>query len=500
MNSRFGPRTTRDPRRQPGADREVGVPGDQRGDQREQRGQVGRQVDVAVGEHRRVRGRPHRAQRPAAALLLQPHGRDRRDLAGQRPGDRRGGVGAGVVGDRDPEAVGELRGQVGVQPPHRRLEVGLLVVDGDDDVEHDAAGGGGGLARDAGRAPRRRCSCRPGWSAVLSGRCGEPVRRLCVRPRVRHGGSGMRRHRSRAGPGEVVDGGAADGRGREVLLDPPGDPGGVVAAAGVGGRAAAAHGRSAADEVVDLAGGDEGLELRERRCRVGAVEPADGHHRLLRGELVAGGVVGADGGGDPGVGAGVLLQECRELGAGRGGAEDAARAAGAARAEPSGPTVAGRGGAPRSGGADARGGCMPPNPPAGRLAPRIPPGPPIRPAPAGPADGIAPVCGVAAVASAYAVDPPAPATSATVATATTAARGMRCTPRSPATPASPTSGTAQVSHGCQVVCASRYQAQPTVSASTTASVTRDVGAARSRHSCVTPRPTSAATAGASATV
>ena len=55
------------------------------------------------------------------------------------------GVGAGVVGDRDPVAVGELRGQVGVEPPDRRLEVGLLVVDGDDDVEHDAAGGGGGL-------------------------------------------------------------------------------------------------------------------------------------------------------------------------------------------------------------------------------------------------------------------------------------------------------------------------------------------------------------------
>ena len=45
-------------RRQPGADGQVGVPGDERGDQRQQRGQVGRQVDVAVGEHLRVRGRP----------------------------------------------------------------------------------------------------------------------------------------------------------------------------------------------------------------------------------------------------------------------------------------------------------------------------------------------------------------------------------------------------------------------------------------------------------
>ena len=73
---------------------------------------------------------------------------------------------------------------------------------------------------------------------------------------------------------------------------------------------------SAADEVVDLLRGDECLELLERRGRVGAVEPADGHHGRLGRELVAGGVVGADGGGDPGVGAGVLLQQGGELGAG----------------------------------------------------------------------------------------------------------------------------------------------------------------------------------------
>ena len=128
---------------EPGADREVGVPGDQRGDQGQQGGEVGREVDVAVGEHGRVGGSPDRPQRPPAALLLEPDRRHGRDLAGQRPRDRRGGVGAGVVGDRDPVAVREVRGQVGVQAPDRRLEVGLLVVDGDDDVEHDAVGLGG---------------------------------------------------------------------------------------------------------------------------------------------------------------------------------------------------------------------------------------------------------------------------------------------------------------------------------------------------------------------
>ena len=43
---------------QPGADGEVGVARDQRGDKRSQRGEVGRQVDVHVGEHRGVGRRP----------------------------------------------------------------------------------------------------------------------------------------------------------------------------------------------------------------------------------------------------------------------------------------------------------------------------------------------------------------------------------------------------------------------------------------------------------
>ena len=65
---------------------------------------------------------------------------------------------------------------------------------------------------------------------------------------------------------------------------------------------------AAADEVVDLAVGDVLLEDLQGRPRVGAVEPADGHHRLLTGQLVAGGLVGADGCGGPRVLVGVLLQ------------------------------------------------------------------------------------------------------------------------------------------------------------------------------------------------
>ena len=75
--------------REPAADREVGVPGQQRRDQRQQRGQVGGQVDVHVGEHRRVGGGPDGAQRAAAALLGQVHDRrPRRSSAASSRGDR----------------------------------------------------------------------------------------------------------------------------------------------------------------------------------------------------------------------------------------------------------------------------------------------------------------------------------------------------------------------------------------------------------------------------
>ena len=223
------------PAAQPGADRQVGVPGDQRGDQRQQRGEVGGQVDVAC---RRARRRPRRpttvAQRPAAALLRPAAPTS---TVGSSParaaGDRGGGVGAGVVGDRDPVACrGTARPGGRRSRRTRRLEVGLLVVDGHDHVEHDAAGGGGGL-----------CGIRSGSatsmlmsSRVVGGAVGS-LWRTCASTvgaaAGRCGGSGTRLRRSRAGPGEVVDGGAADGRGGEVLLDPPGDPGGVVAATGV---------------------------------------------------------------------------------------------------------------------------------------------------------------------------------------------------------------------------------------------------------------------------
>ena len=83
MTSRFAPRTTRDERDSRVPIAEVGVPADQRGDQRQQRGEVGGEVDVHVDEHGGVRAQPRRPQRPAAAGLGQHQHLD----AGQLGGD-----------------------------------------------------------------------------------------------------------------------------------------------------------------------------------------------------------------------------------------------------------------------------------------------------------------------------------------------------------------------------------------------------------------------------
>ena len=128
---------------EPSADGKVGMTGDQRGDQWGQRGQIGRQVDVHVGQDRRVGDRPHRTQCPPAPLLLQPHHPHVRQFAGQRAGDPRCVVGAGVVGDGDPEREREVLAQMAVQPVDRVSQHGLFVEHRDDDIEHRHTAVGG---------------------------------------------------------------------------------------------------------------------------------------------------------------------------------------------------------------------------------------------------------------------------------------------------------------------------------------------------------------------
>ena len=181
---------------QPAADRHVGVPGDQRRHQRQQRGQVGGQVDVQVRHDGGVRGGPGRPQRPAAALGVQVQDVHAVQLGREPSGHRQGAVGAGVVGDGDPEAVRQPPAQVGVQPAH-------------------------GTAR--GRAPRRGPGRPPparSWRR-RSGRC--PVPRpawssVTLRDPDRRGGREL----------------GADREEREVLA---GAPAGAPVSAAVSGRA-----------------------------------------------------------------------------------------------------------------------------------------------------------------------------------------------------------------------------------------------------------------------
>ena len=84
----------------------------------------------------RPRRRAARARGPCARGAAP---RRRGSSRGEPVGDLRRGVGAGVVGDDDPPAERELGGEEAVQTPDAVLQPGLLVVDGDDDVDLAAA-------------------------------------------------------------------------------------------------------------------------------------------------------------------------------------------------------------------------------------------------------------------------------------------------------------------------------------------------------------------------
>ncbi len=135
-SSRFGHARDRGVGGQPRADREVTVAGDERCDEREQRGKVGRQVDVHVREHPRVARAPRGAQRSPASLLVEMPGADRPQVAGETGCAEPRGVGRRVVDDRDLPPERERGREVRVQPGDARLEGGLLVVDGHHDVHH----------------------------------------------------------------------------------------------------------------------------------------------------------------------------------------------------------------------------------------------------------------------------------------------------------------------------------------------------------------------------
>ena len=119
-----------------GTDRQVRVPGDQRRDQGKQPREIGGKVNIHVRQNCGIRGRPGSAQRSAASLLLQMDDAHLRKLAGESRCDRSGAVSAGVVGNGDPREVRDVSSEIVVKPPYAMLQVGFLVVDRDDNLEH----------------------------------------------------------------------------------------------------------------------------------------------------------------------------------------------------------------------------------------------------------------------------------------------------------------------------------------------------------------------------
>ena len=290
---------------------------------------------------------------------------------------------------------------------------------------------------------------------------------------------------------------------------------------------------------MDLALRDVLLELGQRRRRVGAVEPADGHDRLTTAQLVAGRVVRVHRGGRPGV---LARRRAAAPCSMRRWTDWSSRTLHRRRlrrlppldgTRPHHRTRVLRPGArpfphrrlPRSGGAPLRGthrhlgnrrpACrrgtrrrrpggrrLPGKPPAPPGKP--PPGPPAPPAGVGVADGMAPVCGVAAVATVEKSGAASAAPKPSVATSTMATFGMlRSSGRAriATTPSAPTTTTKGRRAGNQSeVRPRRMELHTTVAASPAARPRRPTQLARRCQRPMVAMPTSAPSGGASATV
>ena len=114
----------------------------QRRQQRAQRGQIGGEVHVHVGQDGRRRGQPDFPEGVAAALFLEVHHGHLTEFPGHALGGHERAVRARVVRHGDAERVREGAAQVGVEPAQALLQVTFLVVDRDGHVEHGDSGGG----------------------------------------------------------------------------------------------------------------------------------------------------------------------------------------------------------------------------------------------------------------------------------------------------------------------------------------------------------------------
>jgi hypothetical protein len=118
-----------------GADRDVRVSGYERRDQREQRAQIRREVDIHVRDDCGVACGPRRAQREAPALAIEAESLHTVELVSESGRNGSRAVGGAVVCDGYPPRERELRLEVMVQPADALVESTFLVVDGNDDFD-----------------------------------------------------------------------------------------------------------------------------------------------------------------------------------------------------------------------------------------------------------------------------------------------------------------------------------------------------------------------------
>jgi hypothetical protein len=122
-----------------GADRQVAVTGQQRGDQGEERVQASGKVSVHVGDDIGVAAAPDMAKREPAALTAQMHRPDPGKFCAQLPSQGEGAVGARVVGDGDNEMKGKVAGQTRVQAADVAGQDFLFVVHRNSDLDEAIA-------------------------------------------------------------------------------------------------------------------------------------------------------------------------------------------------------------------------------------------------------------------------------------------------------------------------------------------------------------------------
>ncbi len=128
--------------------------GNQGSEQGRQCGQIGGQVNVHIGQHRRRGLKPHLAQGVAPALFGEVDHLYFAQFPRHAFGGPQSAVCAGVVRHSDPERVREGAAQVAVQPPEALFQIPLFVVDRDSHIQH----GGGSPGVDGGtQGPACRC-------------------------------------------------------------------------------------------------------------------------------------------------------------------------------------------------------------------------------------------------------------------------------------------------------------------------------------------------------